>query len=312
MIGIKYSDASIQLNGCYNDVDNYKQVLIKNFGYKNKNITVLFDKTNYIYPTKNNIIKYINKLITRSHEENINEITIFYSGHGTSIDTLNDLYEKDNQNECIVPVDYNTSGYILDNEMNKLLSKFNIKTKIICIFDCCNSGTCADLPTCFSYEDNEIIEDTFNGKIMNNKNIFVLSGCKDNEESFDTNKGGLFTRSLIDTLHDNNYNCTIGSLLIGINNKLDKYLRNYNKKLLQNPVLSVSLSNCNENTIVFSKNNTFNKVTKYLPTIYQNNVINPSIIKYNNTFDIIYKIKKIEKSIKMLTSKIQNIMNIYI
>ena len=292
MIGIKYSDASIQLNGCYNDVNNYKQVLIKKFGYKDKNITVLFDKTNYIYPTKNNIIKYINKLITRSHQENFDEITIFYSGHGTSSpDTLNDPYEKDHQNECIVPVDYNTSGYIFDNEMNKLLSKFNIKTKIICIFDCCNSGTCADLPTCFLYENNKIIKDTFNGKTMNNKNIFLLSGCKDNQETFDTNQNGLFTRSLIDTLHDNNYNCTIGSLLIGINNKLDKHLSNYNKKLLQNPVLSVSLSNCNENTIVFSKNNTFNKVTKYLPTIYQNNVINPSIIKYNNTFDIIYKIR---------------------
>ena len=41
MISINYTGTKYELKGCHNDVDNYKEVLIQNFGYNEKNIIIL-------------------------------------------------------------------------------------------------------------------------------------------------------------------------------------------------------------------------------------------------------------------------------
>ena len=251
LIGINYTNTSCQLNGCHNDIDKYKQVLINNFRYDKDNITILKDLPNMLQPTSNNIIKSFQNMANRSKskEEKISEVTIYYSGHGSYIKDI-DGDEADGKDECIVPLDYN-NGYITDDLIHKLLRMFNTNTKIICIFDCCHSGSCTDLPYSFSYNTKLIKSVSKNEKIMENKNIFALSGCKDEQvslESYDiyNRVGGLLTNALIATLKENKYNCTVEQLLAGINKKL--------KGTEQIPILSVSSESCDKNTNIFNTN----------------------------------------------------------
>ena len=122
LIGINYIGTESQLYGCQNDVIKMKDVLINNYGYKEENITMLIDKPEYIQPTASNIITQLNSIYISSSKEKINEIYIHYSGHGTNIIDKS-MDETDGKDECIVPVDYNTSGIITDDLIYLFLSK---------------------------------------------------------------------------------------------------------------------------------------------------------------------------------------------
>jgi metacaspase-1 len=57
LIGINYSrNASSKLNGCVNDIDNIKEVLIKHYGYESSNIIVLRYDNPSKMPTRNSIL----------------------------------------------------------------------------------------------------------------------------------------------------------------------------------------------------------------------------------------------------------------
>ena len=59
LIGNNYIGTQYRLYGCQNDVIKYRELLINNFGYKNEDIKMLLDLNGYEYPTKANIIKYM-------------------------------------------------------------------------------------------------------------------------------------------------------------------------------------------------------------------------------------------------------------
>ena len=226
LIGINYVGTPNNLFGCHNDVLKYRLVLINNFGYKDEDIKMLLDLNDYEYPTKNNIIKYMNWIYDQTTISNlVDEITFYYSGHGTNIrDTNGD--EPDKMDECIVPLDFNKSGLIVDDYIYlNFLSKLKPVKKIIIIMDSCNSASCTDLPFSFTLNNNKIIKQFYSKRsvIKNNQNIVVLSGCLDPKYSFDTKEPdgtpcGLLSYWLRKTLEKYNYNCTIENLLISIKN----------------------------------------------------------------------------------------------
>jgi len=114
LVGINYTSIpGITLKGCINDVVNMSHLLVDAFDYESANITVLRDDNNNksLYPTRNNILNYLNNLVNQSG--NLSEIWFHYSGHGSQVRDLNGD-EADGLDEIIVPVDYRNNGFITD------------------------------------------------------------------------------------------------------------------------------------------------------------------------------------------------------
>ena len=251
LIGNNYNGTQYRLYGCQNDVIKYKQVLLNNFGYKNEDIKILLDLDGYEYPTKANIIKYMDWIYQQTCIPNeIDEITFYNSGHGTSIKDM-DRDEPDGMDECIVPFDFNLSGLITDDYIyGSFLSKLKPVKKIIMIFDCCNSASCTDLPYSFTIIKNKLVKQFYSKRppIQSNPNIFVLSGCLDPKVSFDSREqdgtpSGLLSYWLRLTLAKYNYKCTIENLIIDIK----KGFGNND----QTPVISVNSNDYGLSTVVF-------------------------------------------------------------
>jgi hypothetical protein len=203
LFGLNYSyDSKAKLNGCINDVNNMTEYLK----------TVGFDCVSYtddkdLYSTSaQGIVQRLSEMARESFSRKLETVWIHYSGHGTHIRDLNGD-ELDKRDECLVPSNYKTAGFLVDDVVNSVLSQFNPKTKVICIFDCCHSATIAD--TKFSWEGNtrfaiENMRCRIPGKII------TLSGCLDNQvaaDAFNVLKTmkfeGAMTSCLLMTLKEN-------------------------------------------------------------------------------------------------------------
>ena len=180
LVGINYKGTDYELQGCVNDVNDVRDMLINKFGYPDENITLLTDETS-IKPTYSHIIMNLQELVNKARKNQCTEFWFHYSGHGTSIKDVNGD-ELDGYDEVIVPIDYKSRGVISDDMIQLELSRLPNGFHGLLIFDSCNSGTMADLP--YTYDgDNLII-----GKTVHklNANLMSISGCRDNELSMDT------------------------------------------------------------------------------------------------------------------------------
>lgn len=121
----------------------------------------------------------------------------YFAGHGVNVkDYSGD--EQDGLDECFVFVDNqgkidqsihskDANGHVkykammTDDVFAKLVTD-SVKpgTKVVIMSDCCHSGTIGDLKK----------------PIWNGREALTLSGCRDNQTSGDTGKGGIFTHSL--------------------------------------------------------------------------------------------------------------------
>jgi hypothetical protein len=217
LIGIDYTSIpSVALNGCIHDVININRMLVDAYDYRSANITVLRDDINNstTLPTKANII---NNLITLASESaTLDEVWIHYSGHGSQIPDRN-KDEISGYDSILVPLDYQTKGFIVDDDLLNIIKMFKCKT--ILIFDSCHSGSVCDLPWSFQYVSPTNWTKTKNNSVtINNPNIFMFSGCKDDQTSadayFKSDKcaAGAFTNALITGLRYYRHNVSIGNL----------------------------------------------------------------------------------------------------
>jgi hypothetical protein len=209
LIGINYIGTDNELAGCINDVRNMRAVLMNQFGYEQKNTVMLTDRT-AIPATKANILEQLNKIIYLTNKDN-GELFIHYSGHGSyTIDRSRD--EKDGRDEMLVPMDFADKGMIIDDDLHLLLTKLNSNTKCIMIFDCCHSGTIADLPYC--YKKGLLYRENRTSDIKSN--IIMISGCRDDQTSADTVIGGepagALTGTLLNILKNSRYTVTTNTV----------------------------------------------------------------------------------------------------
>jgi hypothetical protein len=213
LVGINYKNIQgAALNGCINDIVNISEVLIDSYDYEARNITQLRDdKPNMTFsPTRANIISGLTALVAQS--SNLSEIWFHYSGHGSQVrDTNGD--EADGLDEILVPVDFQRSGFIVDDEIFNIVK--NSKCKTILIFDSCHSGSVCDLQWGYQYANGSLMKSMATNKIINNPNIYCFSGCKDTETSADAYSGekqmgvGAFTDTFIRCLRNNRMNVDI-------------------------------------------------------------------------------------------------------
>lgn len=212
LIGINYIGTRNELGGCINDINNIGNFIIENCDYKVENITKLTDKTE-IKPTLKNIIDSIINL-TKDIKAG-DTLLFYYSGHGSQIDDDDD---KTNElDQVLVPLDYKENGFINDTWLFDNLAKVLPKDVTLwCFTDCCHSGTILNLEYNLLYnrrknkqktdlynEDDWVNMYTFyltNNKIETDGDIFMFSGCLDEQTSADLGDRGAFTNVLLETL----------------------------------------------------------------------------------------------------------------
>lgn len=158
-----------------------------------------------------------------------NDLTIFYTGHGASIeDTSGD--EDDGFDEVMVFDD----GYVVDDDLSKYLIRYAHGTKILLLTDCCHSGTMWDL------DSNHL------GKKPLPPNIISISSAKDSQTAKQTKMNqrdqGIFSFYFWKILKQNP-NLTSNQMKVKINPIISRYKQNYTQattspELLDKPIFS--------------------------------------------------------------------------
>lgn len=179
LFGLNYGQTpDAKLNGCVNDVHNVASFLHKR-GFQD--IQVYTDETTPKETTLEGLTRNLYQTAMRTWSESIQVLWIHYSGHGSSVkDDSTD--EADGRDECLVPSDYQTAGFLMDDTIAKLLSQINPKTQVILFMDCCHSGTIADLKYNWASRLNKVVE---NATAPHKGRILMISGCRDDQTSAD-------------------------------------------------------------------------------------------------------------------------------
>jgi len=199
LVGLNYTGTTAQLRGCENDVAHKRDYLIKKRGYLSQNIVMLTEDTKK-KGTGMNIMNALGTLIVKAHVEGAKELWFHYSGHGSTTRD-NDGDEDDNKDETIVPLDYKNSGMITDDQLHDYIEYMPKQCRMICIFDCCHSGTILDLKWRYEGDFRNYVE---NNASNVDSNVIMISGCRDDQTSADAwIKGkwaGAMTSAFLETI----------------------------------------------------------------------------------------------------------------
>lgn len=169
LIAINYFGQNGELSGCINDALNMKQYIMDVWGFEEENIILLMDDGEHMNPTRENIMNAYRSLVSKSEEGD--SVFCHYSGHGGRLRDENGD-EEDGYDETLIPVDYQSSGQIRDDDLyTTLVGSMPRGVHLTCLMDCCHSGTVLDLPYKF-VADGESDEMTFDdqfdmGKLNN-------------------------------------------------------------------------------------------------------------------------------------------------
>lgn len=215
LIGCNYSAIpSVKLQGCINDIINVRNMLVDAYDYPIENIIVLRDDNPAsvaTMPTRSNILAALKTVVGKSAVGD--ELWVHYSGHGTQVNDTS-ANPDEPQDEAIVPCDFQKAGFIVDDELFDIF-KTCVATTVIA-FDSCHSGTAVDLEFITNCNKGSLTTATTNpNKHIANPNIFMFSGCRDNQTSadaysnFEKEPVGAFTDALLETLRANRHSGSI-------------------------------------------------------------------------------------------------------
>ncbi|CAG8495706.1 5122_t:CDS:2 [Dentiscutata erythropus] len=249
------------------DCSGHRRALLIGINYigtkyklEESDITVLTDDQHdpSRIPTRENILKQMRALVANARPHD--------SGHGgQQVDTDGD--EEDGYDETIMPLDFQTRGQIIDDEMHHILvDGLPAGCRLTVVFDSCHSGTVLDLPYVYSTHDRikkpHIIKHAINAGIkyiqgdredaklvtaqafaeqkIRRKNletksspadVIMFSGCKDEQTSADASEGGSATGAMSHAL------ITTDQTYLSLLNNIRDILRD---KYSQKPQLSAS------------------------------------------------------------------------
>ncbi|XP_022762414.1 metacaspase-3-like isoform X1 [Durio zibethinus] len=231
LCGVNYHGKSYRLKGSINDVKCMRYLLIEKLGFPNDSILMLTeDETDpFKIPTKQNIRKALRWLVYGCQSGD--SLVFHFSGHGTrQIDYNQD--EVDGYDEALCPLDHETEGIIIDDEINDTIVRpLPREATLHAIIDACYSGTVLDLPfVCrMNKEGFYIWEDQRNPLFYKGTSgglAFCFSACDDNQVSADTTaftgtntRTGAMTFSFIQAVQ-NEPGLTYGRLLNAMRNAI--------------------------------------------------------------------------------------------
>lgn len=217
-IGINYRGTGSELHGCINDVNNIKAYLSQELGglaWTSDNSRTLTDDTPGSLPLRQNMLDAFDWLVNGPQPA---RLFVHYSGHGSQVADVADpdgkKDEDDGKDEVLVPLDYLQSQVITDDELKtRVVNKVQAGSRLVAVFDCCNSGTALDQrytlvtasfikPISGPYKLHQLYE--FLQYPETAGQVILLSGCLDSQTSADAfigNKSqGAMTWGLLDAL----------------------------------------------------------------------------------------------------------------
>lgn len=178
LFGINYvKTPRSSLRGCINDVHAMKEWLDRQ-GFDTSRC--YDDVSTPTETTGHGIVQRLYEVASETWRIPTSVVWVHYSGHGTRMRSDGDDYEADGYDECIVPSDMNL---IRDDTIRKILTCFHPKTKVVLMFDCCHSGTIADLR--HSYRNGRDTQNHQVDRRMDIRNVVAISGCMDSQTSAD-------------------------------------------------------------------------------------------------------------------------------
>ncbi len=167
------------LRGCINDVQQVRGLLKQYYGFKDNDIKLLIDGD----ATAAGIQAGLGWLAEGGADSDA--VRIFhYSGHGSYVaDTNGD--EPDGRDECLVPFDYESVGFLTDDTLKILYDRFPEGGNLTLMMDSCHSGTNNRAPfgdvvyrfLPVSWEEEEKIEAAA-AKFAHDQQEFVFQGVK--------------------------------------------------------------------------------------------------------------------------------------
>jgi metacaspase-1 len=169
LFGINYvGHESGVLSGCHNDVLNMVDYIKDVHGFEDQNITILLDDGEHTRPTLQNMVDAISTFVDQA--EPGDALFFHYSGHGCGIKD-DESEESDGKDEALVPVDYLENGLIRDDDLYQILVKpLKDDVHLMCIMDCCHSGSILDLPYIYKgggqFEEMGVYEEYRFGKLF--------------------------------------------------------------------------------------------------------------------------------------------------
>ncbi|KAK3005102.1 hypothetical protein RJ639_016519 [Escallonia herrerae] len=178
-----------------------KRAVICGISYRNTRHELKEEETDpYRHPTKHNIRMAMYWLVQGCQPGD--SLVFHYSGHGSQQRNYTGD-EVDGNDETLCPLDFETQGMIVDNEINATIVKpLPRSVKLHAIIDACHSGTMLDLPfLCrmdwdifgisllnmsgkFIWEDHRPRSGVWKG--TSGGEVISFSGCDDDQTSVDT------------------------------------------------------------------------------------------------------------------------------
>jgi hypothetical protein len=123
------------LRGCVPDVLSMRDVLRQRYGVDDDHMRVLTDAA----ATRDGIVDGLRWLAQTDDGESDPVRLFHFSGHGArQADQNGD--EPDGRDECIVPYDYATVGYMTDDVLHEIYEGFSSSGHLLLVMDSCHSG----------------------------------------------------------------------------------------------------------------------------------------------------------------------------
>jgi hypothetical protein len=144
-IGIDYNGQTDALYGCNTDAVMMGEYAAS-VGYEQ--VRVRTDQASPHAVTGQNLVMDLCRLVLESHEYKLEKVLFYFSGHGIYMpDSSGDEQDAGEigYDEGILPVDFHRYGAITDDVLRSIFTLFYPATTVLCIFDCCYSGTICDL-----------------------------------------------------------------------------------------------------------------------------------------------------------------------
>ncbi|KAH9687496.1 zf-LSD1 domain-containing protein [Citrus sinensis] len=236
LCGVTYNDTNYMLTGSINDVKSMWFLLVRMLGFPSDCVVILTEeeKNPYRIPTKQNIRTAMRWLAQDCQPGD--SLVFYYSGHGSRQKDYN-KDELDGFDETICPLDHETEGPIIDDEINATIVRpLPRGAKLHAIIDSCYSGTVLDLPyVCkingeeYKWEDQRIPTACYKG--TSGGIALSFSACSDNQTSASTSAfsgkdvTGAMTSSFIQAVK--NERClTYGRLLAAMGDAIPSLMPN--------------------------------------------------------------------------------------
>ncbi|KAI3498407.1 hypothetical protein L1887_34182 [Cichorium endivia] len=253
IVGVSYKNTSHELKGCINDAKCMKYLLINKFQFPEASIYMLTEEETEPsrIPTARNMRKALSWLVEGCQPGD--SLVFHFSGHGSRQRNHNGD-ELDGYDETLCPLDFETEGMIIDDEINATIVRpLPLGVKLHAIIDSCHSGTVLDLPfLCrmnssgeYEWEDHRPKDNIWKGS--NGGEVISISGCDDDQTSADTSalskitSTGAMTFCFIEAIEHGNAS-TYGTLLTSMRNTISNASRGFGSATSMYDMLSTGRS----------------------------------------------------------------------